>query len=208
MPERFRYEARNDRYRDTKTGRYLPRRAVREAVDGALDRGALDARGLADALRTRKLSIGDWELSMRRLIKNGHLAAAAAARGGWGRLSPADYGRVGQAVRGQYEYLRNFAREIEAGLPLDGRFASRSTLYAEAARNHYHAHERAQAATRGFDEERNVLHVAEHCDGCLEQDARGWVAIGELVPVGQRTCMARCKCSIEYRNSQTGETSG
>jgi hypothetical protein len=47
----------------------------------------------------------------------------------------------------------------------------------------------------------NVLHPADHCEGvgsCIEQTARGKVPIGSLIPVGDRRCLRRCHCTIEY----------
>jgi hypothetical protein len=68
------------------------------------------AKALAEALRGRQVSLADWEVGMRRVVKNTHLNAIALERGGWANMTPADYGRAGQIIREQYGYLKGFAR--------------------------------------------------------------------------------------------------
>lgn len=55
-------------------------------------------------------------------------------------------------------------------------------------------------ANRGYVEERSVLGIADHCDGCLAEAGKGWRPIGTLLPIGGRDCKARCRCHFEYRS--------
>lgn len=201
MPSRFRWNAAAGRY-IAPSGRFLSQGAVRAALDGAIETQRRRIRELAEQLRTRKISLRRWTIEMRTAIKTVHLTSAALATGGWAQMAPADYGRAGRVIRDQYAYLERFARQMRAGLPLDGRFLSRTDLYVEAGRGTYHAVERAERRARGLTHERNVLHPADHCTGagsCVEQTDRDWVEIGELLPIGQRLCRARCRCTLEYR---------
>ena len=94
---RYRFEPSSGvsgRYRDTLTGRFVPAATVRRELDRYLDASDDAARALARALRNREVSLADWELGMRRLIKNTHLNAVALERGGWANMTPADYGRA------------------------------------------------------------------------------------------------------------------
>jgi hypothetical protein len=106
-------------------------------------------RALAESLRTGQITLEEWELAMRALSKEVHLYSAAAARGGWAQLSPDDTGRVGRIVRDEYRWIRNFRTEIEDGLPLDGRFAVRTELYAQAGRETFHKVERQVQLEQG-----------------------------------------------------------
>jgi hypothetical protein len=133
---------------------------------------------LAEQLRTNQISLDAWLLEMRTLVKDVHLYSAAAAKGGWAQMAQADYGRVGQIVRKQYDYLDVFANDIANGLPLDGRFLRRVALYGEAGRATYHDVEALEMDVRGMDEERNVLHPADHCGDCVEMTRLGWVKRG------------------------------
>jgi hypothetical protein len=194
------------RYRSVLTGRYVSPREVRAALDTALRQTQPLARMLADDLRAGRVSRAEWAVRMRELVRSTHLMSAAAARGGWAQMTPEAYGQVGAAVREQYRYLDPFIAEVEAGLPLDGKFTARSAMYAQAGRNTFHRAERAVMLDNGMTEEANVLAVdATHCgppedpNSCPAQTRRGWVPIGNLLPVGSRTCVTGCRCVVSYR---------
>lgn len=181
-------------------GRFVPRTEVRRALDKALDAEKAHALDLANALRSGSISLEKWRAEMRETIKLTHLYSASAASGGWAQLSQADYGRIGQIIRGEYAFLEKFAQGIASGkVPLDGNFLQRALQYAEAGRDSYHQTERASARRAGKREERNILHPADHCAGCLGESARGWVRIGELIPIGRRICRRKCRCSLRFR---------
>lgn len=197
-PGTFVWDARAKQYRGA-GGRFVSRAEVRRVLDQAIAARGQRMTALGIALREGKISGESWAVEMRQLVKDVHLYNAAAAKGGWAQLTRADLGRVGQIVRSQYVYLNKFAGQISAGLTLDGRFIGRVQLYAEAARRTFYAFLSVVMRDKGYTEERNILHPAEHCDGCVGETARGWVDIGELIPVGERDCLGRCKCTIEYR---------
>ena len=195
----YTYDARAYSYRDG-AGRFVSDRQVREALDGALDAHTKTVRALGESLRAGRISVAEWQTGMARAIKNAHLYSAAAARGGWQNMTPADYGRAGQKIRAQYGYLRDFAAQIVDGRqPLDGRFLQCVDLYGQSGRVTYHATERREMEVRGMTEERNVLHPSDHCPGCVDESARGWVPIGSLVPIGSRDCRTRDRCTVAYR---------
>ncbi len=193
-------------YRDKSTGRFISSKSVRMELDAAVDASAIDTRTLSLSLQRGELDVKEWQLAMRQRVKDVHINAAVTQRGGWDQMTPADWGRVGQRIRNQYEYLDNFAAQIANGTqPLDGRFLVRSQMYDEAAISTYDRFERNAMRNAGFIEERNVLEPGiKHCGGCLTEDAKGWVPIGSLLPVGERQCLSRCRCTIEYRNSDGG----
>jgi hypothetical protein len=188
-------------------GRAVSAKAVRGQLDRALDGIGKSMRALSESYRSGAISLAEWQTGMMQGVKDAHLIAGAMERGGWAQMTQADFGRVGQIVKGEYAYLRNFADEVAGGLPLDGRFTRRADMYAQAARSTYYNFTEREAERRGFAEERNVLEPGDNCEGCLEETDRGWVALGELVPVGGRTCLTGCRCSIEYRDREGNEVS-
>lgn len=213
------YDPRSMRFRSKATGRFVKASAVKSVTLSAFDRAAENATALGRRLQAGEISLGEWQLGMAREVKNATLYASALANGGWAQLSQADYGRAGQWLaqgpkgqRGQYEYLRDFARQIEAGLPLDGRFLRRSAMYIHAGNQFYERERGRIREQRGFDEVRNVRHARDSCTtsagavGCIEMSRRGWMKVEDgWVPPGARSCLASCRCSATYRNSQTGE---
>lgn len=195
----YRWNARAQQY-VAANGRFVSRATIRNLIDQALEREVRNARDLAIGLRNGDISLEAWRASMRDIIKSTHLYSAAAAKGGWAQLTAADYGRVGQIIRGEYQFLENFAAGIANGsIPLDGRVVARAQMYAEAGRDTYHQVERAGMQSTGRTMERNILHPADHCGQCLGETARGWVPIGVLIPIGRRTCLRRCRCSLDYQ---------
>lgn len=195
---RYTFDPGSGRYRDTR-GRYVSRLQVRQALDSALDNAGKRTATIADAYRTGQIGVRDFEARMRAVIKETQLYSAAAAKGGWERMTQRDYGAVGYRVSEQYAYLRRFTADLRAGLPLDGRFLLRVKRYAQAARPTYHAIERRVADEGGNDEERSTTHPADHCGECPAVEARGWQPIGTLPLPGERECGSGCKCTMSYR---------
>ena len=193
-------------YRDDSNGRIVPLAEARDALDRTLQNAEDPIRALFEQIRERRISLADWQLQMRELTKNAHISAAVTARGGFDQMSQADWGRVVQRIRNQYEFLDNFAQQIASGQqPLDGRTLLRMQMYQDSAIETYLIFENRQMTNAGFNEERSVLDSkAQHCGDCPTEAAKGWVPIGTLIPIGQRQCLTRCRCTMEYRNTALG----
>lgn len=207
----YRYDQSTMRYRDAR-GRWVKSSQVKEVVNSSFDRSSRNAVAIGQRLQRGEIGVAEWQLLMAQEIKSATLYASALANGGWNNLSQADYGRVGRWLaqgpkggRGQYQYLRDFAKQIEAGLPLDGVFLRRSAMYVSQA-NSFFERERARAREqRGYDQARNIRHAADSCRGCIAQTRRGWQALSLVVYPGNRDCLTSCKCHLQFRNSETGE---
>lgn len=202
----YTWDLRLQRYRSKRTGRLIPQTAVRHALDAALENERRRARSLADQLRRGQITSQEWHLRMRETVKATQLFSAAAGKGGWGQLTPADYGLTGAGVREQYGYLDQFATQVRAGLPLDGRFLARAESYALAGRRTFNEVERDVRLAAGATEVRSVLHPADHCEGpgsCVEQRDLDWqpAASGLITAPGTRLCGNRCRCTLEYRGA-------
>lgn len=200
---RFAWDEASGRYRDLQNGRFVSRGKARGLLDAYTDRISDRAAGLSEKLARGEISVGEWETGMRGLIKRTHAVHAAAARGGWERMTPSDWGRVGSVVKEQYRYLRSFSADVALGVvPRTGALAVRARLYAEAGRRSHFDTERRLMVGRGYVEERSVLGVADHCAGCESAAAQGWQPIGSLPPIGERDCLVRCRCHFDYRRAE------
>jgi hypothetical protein len=203
MPE-FRWSEPSGRFRGP-SGRFVASSTIRGWIDKTLDNHTRAVATLTEQFRDRTLTLGEWERAMRGELKAIHIYSGMAARGGRSQLTQADYGRIGQRLREQYQFLTRLADEIQTGrTQVDGRITSRARLFAQMGRATFHAVERQEMLARGWDLEENVLANAEHCSGCLAETARGRVPIGALVPIGQRPCLSNDRCRIRYSNSRTG----
>jgi hypothetical protein len=195
----YTFDRRLGRYRDTR-GRLIAERVVRDAVDNVTDLASSRMGQYARDLLDGRLSLADFQARLMQDSKSAHLAAGIAAHGGKAQMSPSDWGRVGQQVRRQYGYLRNFAASVVDGRqPLNGTLVSRAQQYGQAARVTYEAIKAADDKARGMTVERNVLHGRDHCGECPKLTAKGWVPIGSLKPIGSRECRVHDRCSIERR---------
>lgn len=82
---------------------------------------------LAQRLFDKQVTIQEWTLEMRQLIKETYIGQYVLASGGRNKLGPADWGRVGAQVRSQYAYLQGFAQDI-----VNGRYNSAAAIAARA----------------------------------------------------------------------------
>jgi hypothetical protein len=195
----YRYNAKAYSYVDSQ-GRFLSRTEVRDTLDNALANNGRLMRDLTQQLRDGRITLADWQAQVAREVKNVHLYSAAAAKGGWAQMTPADYGRAGQRIEAQYRFLRGFAEDIASGKqPLNLRALERAALYSEAGRNTFHHTEEREMELRGMTEEHSRRHPADSCEDCIEQEELGWQPIGEAVPIGERQCRVRCRCTMDYR---------
>jgi hypothetical protein len=187
------------RYRDTRTGRFVPTSIVRRELDTYLDNSQDAIRILSHSLRDRQIGLAEWEHSMRRIIKNTHINSVVLERGGYANMRPQDWGRVGSAVRKQYEYLTNFGLQIADGTQrLDGTLMVRMDMYTQAGRTTYyqsaHANMKPEVTMVG-----SVRHARDSCRECIDLDGK-WFRMGDpayKLP-GQRICLTRCHCSERY----------
>ncbi len=205
LTPQYRYNAAAGRY-IARDGTFVPNDRIRRAVERQIDRSGKVIANLSQQLQAGEIDLREWRLGMQRELKTLHVANAAAAKGGWAQMAPADYGRAGQRLKVQYEYLNRFASEVQYGKqPLDGRFSLRSQMYAQAGRNTYSETERADKGQRGYAWERRVLGAADHCPGCMEQAAMGWRPLGTLDPIGAEQCKTNCHCHFEYARDEEGQ---
>jgi hypothetical protein len=181
-------------------GKFVSAAAVRELVDYSLDGLSRQVREASRLFAAREISMARWEQAMRQTVKDGHLMAAAAARGGWARLDPAALTGVEEQVFRQLEYLRGFAEQILSGdQPLDGRFFARSDMYAQASRQTFEELRGEEMEGQGYTLERNILEeAAENCEECIGLTELGWQPIGTLKHPGSRLCLTNCRCWLEY----------
>src|ERR1700755_1112519 len=207
MPDprpQFRFDRSAGRYRGP-TGTFVPQAQVRAYLDEALESAGKRMDLLASQLRSGQIDLISWEVRMRREVKIVTTYSGAAAKGGWAQMTEADYGRIGNYPRRQYEYLRGFARDIQSGKqPLNGMVNARAKLYSESGRPLYHRIEKAEMLVRGNKQRQSIRHGRDSCDGCVMAERAGWHDIeGSTVPeIGERECGNRCRCSWAYRVSE------
>jgi len=193
----FRWSPPSQRY-VSPSGRFVSNDAVRNALRKFVKRGEARIARLAADVSEGRLSVKEWQRQTADLLKRMHLSSAAAAKGGWAQMTPADTGRVGGQLRGHYRYLDRFAREIKARRLSRKQIIARSRLYARAVTPKYE-NDRRRAAIGVYAQERRVRQADESCPTCVREAAKGWVAMGTLLPLGESECRTGCLCRWEFR---------
>lgn len=185
-------------YIDLKTRRMVARQAVnnllRSVADGSGERLAKLAKAATEGVLTPRQF---YELAQRE-IKHSFNACAALAKGGWERMTPADWGMNGWQLRGQYAHLRQFAVDIAAKIPTLPQVLARARSYADAAFGRFWEVKRGMERLRGRQEERiRTAGDDRVCEECQGLEAQGWQPIGTL-PLAGRVHVG-CRCDMEYR---------
>lgn len=195
----FRYNSIARRYIDA-SGRFVSQAVIKSALNATLVESRLAMDILGQQLIAGQISLAQWQVAMAQQIKISHLAAGAAAKGGWAQLSQADYGAIGAQIKKQYSFLQGFADEIASGKQkLNGSLLRRARMYNDAANGTFETIRRRDAVGGGATEERRVLGKAEHCIDCLDYAGRGWQPINTLPPIGASICRTNCRCRFEFR---------
>jgi hypothetical protein len=189
-------------YRDAK-GKFVSREEVRGALDTYLDSVTADIRDIATRLVEGTATIEQFHAYLEIALKEAHTAAGAIAAGGWKQAKADDWATVGRKLKFQYGKLRQFARELENGLPLDGRVVARAEMYGLSATGTYEAVLRRGDIAAGYDQERRLIHSGQSCNRCIAHAAKGWQPAGVLPGIGEDCdCLSNCRCTFERRRSR------
>lgn len=161
-----------------------------------------DFRRGADLLDDGDLTASQWRLRMRRETA---ALAAAAAMAALGRtdLGPATREIVRRAVAEQWARLDRFAEVRGELTPKQVR--ARAANYARFAWSLAERVKLEAARAAGHRWARRHLgpNVERHCRECPPLAALGWVAIDEVVPIGETVCNVGCWCRIETSAAAT-----
>lgn len=190
------------RMRYTSKGRVIKWPAVWKALDKVREVGKSRVTILSEQLVAKSITLDRWLLLVRDEVKTMHTLAAGIAQGGVAQMSPADLFRLQRVTKQQYSYLQAFHMQLADGTqPFDGRFFLRTRMYIGASHMTASETQREQMSMAGFEEEKNLLDSGDNCDSCLDAESQGWVPIGSLPSVGDRTCLTNCRCELIYRKA-------
>lgn len=165
-------------YRDADTGRTLGERELRPLRERFLRQITDTTLVLTGRLASRELGVGEWEIEMRRIVKDAFGSAYLLSRGGRNAMTQTDWGRVGGLVARQYRYLNQYAQEIAGAGVTRNRALSRSQLYVQAA---------TQSYMRGLLATFTDLPRLERVPGD-----------------GGSQCLTNCRCVLEVNETDAG----
>jgi hypothetical protein len=203
MDAAWSYDRNTGRYRDER-GKFLSQASVQKLVDGRIDKLEASLKRFTRMLSNGSITLDQWQGSVREAIKAAHIQAAIIGHGGKAGMGSAEYGRVGQRLRLEYDFLANFASDLLGGRVSAPMALARIGLYAQSVRGSYWLGAEIRQQEQGYSLMRRILdEQAKHCEDCLRYAARGVVSIGSVPLPGQRCeCGARCRCSVRYFRQQ------
>lgn len=198
---KYKWSERLGRYVYKSSNKVVSFKQVRSAFEGVIAASEKKMRAVTQQLIDGRISLADWQLSMAGHIKSLHTASAAAARGGWSRMSQSDYRAAEQLMKEQMKFLKKFAKEVRTKKqPLNGRALQRASMYAHAGRATFEeTRRRHELLANGKTMERRLLGAADHCPDCIAARDMGWQPIGTLPRIGQSVCRTNCHCRFEYK---------
>ena len=164
------------RYRNTLTGASITVSRRIELRDDLMLKRTPAIRRLVIQLRDGELSVQEYTLAMRRLIRKAYLSQYLLAKGGVNAITRRDITDIASLTLRQYGYLQNFARQIKNGELSINQIRARSEMYLHSSTQ---AYERGQAASFGID-------------------------LPEYPGDGNQICLSRCKCRWEITRKDDG----
>jgi hypothetical protein len=177
-------------------GRFVPGYVVDNAIKAVINTARNELGEACDNYKAGRLNLQELQAKAETVIKEVNLGSAVLAKGGWAQMSPGDYLKAARAIKEQYKYFRKYVKQLEKGANLNKR---RVMMYANSGRSHFYDVELDLMISRGYDQERSILGVAEHCSDCIEEAGKGWVPIGTLKRIGRRKCLSNDQCRMVYR---------
>ena len=192
---------------NTLSFRLLSSSIVRLSVLRMAKATEVQMRQLTAQLVNGQISRDEWYRVMAKTMKDEYRAAWLASIGGKANYTRSEISRFGWAMRPHYRWLNNFLDQVISGQqPLNGRMVVRAGMYGRAANSIYQNNLLKVAQRAGFNfalrvlgENENHCHDSIHRHGCIELAALGWVPIGEMVEIGEATCLTFCLCRYAFR---------
>lgn len=175
---------------------------LRTYVDIAIDRTENRIDWITRRLINGRIDYPGWATLVQQELKAENVGLAQLAIGGGDMWDATTAGRLGQRMRLLYQKLTDLGLEWERGEVSPRQMLNRIGMAVHAARGTYEGMIRGVMLDAGYDMERNVLaDGAHHCGECPALTEQGWVELGTLPMIGDRECMTRDMCSMEYDRS-------
>ncbi len=167
MPTPWTYDPKSRRYR-APNGQFIGQKkmlALRDEFSKAVRAEAVRLTAQAPAGR---IGMAQWQADMRQLIKQAYIDEYALARGGRGRMTAADWGKIGAMLKIQYTFLERMAADMGGSAISPAQMIARAQMY-------------VSSATQAFEQGKSA--------------AMGMPDLPAYPGDGSTQCLSNCKCS-------------
>jgi hypothetical protein len=174
---------------------------VLDVLDAKIKEGEQRLRNLTQHFVDGNLTSKEWQVAFARQLKTLYGQQAALGAGGWDRLTPQDFGRMGGHLRAEYARLPKFAQDVLDERFTEAQFLARARMYGGKARAMFEATDQQAQVLAGKSEARRILGATDaHCEVCLGYAGEGWKPVGYFpYPGSHPDCYGNCYCTTEYR---------
>lgn len=181
-----------------RNGKPIPQERIRQRVLDAVEKAKENLKAIGDSYLDHR-NTAQWIIEARSELTSMHTALAMIAQGGREQMNVRSWGRVGQMVKSEMEYLRKFEIALANGEVSDAQMLARLISYGEAGYKTYSNMVKAREADAGMYA-RRVLNgsVKEHCDDCISAASDEFVPASEVREIGDSECGSLCHCDVEY----------
>ena len=194
------YDDQTNQYTDD-DGNIVELAALLLLIDRLTNATKRQAKLLASKLASGGITLEQWQASMLSLLKSAHITAAATGRGGLGRLTANDWGRIEKKVTWQASYLPRFGAAIVAGVVAGAVLLRRAGSYGASPYISFSdARMEAAKATGKLMLCRLVQNSKEGCEECTADADAGWMPVDDMGELGTRICGDYCLCFIEFED--------
>ena len=194
----FTWEKRERRYRNKATGKFISPNTVKALTLRRIELVTEELKIIGGLLSDGKITLGTWQKETAGVLKVLHAQQYLIGVGGSANIQKQDYLAIGRKLKEQYNFLRNFAIDLNRGMSL-AQFRHRLSLYAKAAKGSFFAGQRTAAKRSGKTYVIRQLGEAEHCVECESYATQGMVPIDEaILPTEKCSCGPNCHCQLLY----------
>ena len=180
-------------------GRRVPEATIQKRLNTIVEDFQDNANRLGDRLDSGNINIAQYQERMRRELKDLYRTQHIVGRGGVEEMAFRDYGRLGQSLREQYNYLDRMAISYADGDVSLAQLKMRSKIYMEGSQKQFWQGATDAKTAAGFTQEQRLLGSTDHCQPCKDLAALGKQPIGTIIdPPGGCEGFGRCGCRKVY----------
>ncbi|MCH8290213.1 hypothetical protein IH992_03800 [Candidatus Poribacteria bacterium] len=163
------------RYRNPESGKSVTQRQAVTLRDDFIAFIEFDPPSPSQQLAKGDMTIQEWELEMRKRIKQSYLDEFALGKGGRNNLTTANLDDLGNLLKRQFDFLHNFAEQIKNGELSEAQIQNRSNQYLSSSTQ---AYELGKTASFGMP------------------------TLPQYPADGSQQCRSNCKCKWEIEEDE------
>jgi len=200
-------DANKTRFRSNATGQFVSRATVQSFVESRVNSAEDRLGNLTRAYFDGRVSASSFQVTLRDELRRLGLQNASLGIGGWDRMTPVEFGRVGGLLRGDLARISNLALGVQQGTVTLPQALERVRGYIGNARINYYEAEKTAIHNRQMPYGMVAITIrdlgdADHCGDCLDYHAGGW-AYDWPSPGTMCECHQHCRCHQRWRDVPT-----